>query len=223
MSDASPARPSLWPTRLLWAGLGSVVTLLVMRAMTEPGPAEESSPSPTAAAEPNAAPVAGTEPLLAPPPPATTPAEGSGTTTSANATPEKGSDSTTGEPDLTSSGTATSDEVDLSGLPEIPLPRMPGTRFMQRFREPTDDETGWIIRLTLSVPASGSQVETFYRTALRDEGLKVWGGGPAGASIADGYRGTLRGRAHHANAEVIIRQRAGRLSSVVRIIWTTHD
>ena len=225
MSD-SPARPSLWPTRLLWAGLGSAATVLVMLAWPDRNSGETSgATAPSATAEhsgPAPQPDVGG-------PSSAGPEQGAGSTGSPSTAPTGDSstgtpsDSTTGALDPTAGDTATAETDDLSGLPEIPLPRMPGTRFMRRFREPTEDGTGWIIRLTLSIPASGTQVETFYRTAARDQGLKVWGGGPAGASIADGYRGTLRGRAHHATAEIIIRQKPGRLGSVVRIIWTTRD
>lgn len=111
---------------------------------------------------------------------------------------------------------------DLDGLPDVPLPQMPGTRFMQRFRKPNDEGGGWEVSLTISVPAPGSQVESFYAAALRDAGVKVRvRTGEAAGAISDGYRGTLRGRGAGTWAQVNVHQRPNRVRTVVRIVWRT--
>lgn len=128
-------------------------------------------------------------------------------------------DTTTGEIDLPTTDTTASGEP----LPQIPLPRLPGSRFMRRARR-VDEQTGEpIITLGLSVPAPGPQVEAFYRRAMKDAGLKVFGGRYGSAGTSDDYRSTLKGRNKHASAEITIHQRSGKLRSLVRIYWRLRD
>ncbi|MEX1364024.1 MAG: hypothetical protein AB1Z98_12915, partial [Nannocystaceae bacterium] len=94
-----------------------------------------------------------------------------------------------------------------------------GSRFMRRFRRPDEGGDGWRITLTLSIPAPGTQVEGFYRSALREQGMTVLGGGGEAGPMREGYRSTLKGRTPSAGAEVTINQRPNRLTTVVRIYW----
>lgn len=119
---------------------------------------------------------------------------------------------------------ATADHSDLDGLPEVPLPKMPGTRFMRRFREPNSEGPGWEIQLGLSVPAPGKQVAAFYRAALRDAGIKLSSNrGVGGERMSDGYSGTLRGAGRGQWAQVNITQRPNRVRTVVRVVWRTGE
>jgi len=137
-------------------------------------------------------------------------------------------ESSTGIGDSEDTGTRGIDGDEASGtdgdaLPLIPLPRMPGTRFMRRARRPDDDGEGSVVTLGLSVPAPGPVVESFYRSALEDQSMKVFGGKGAAPADGRGYRSTLRARGKHGSADVTISQRAGTLRSVVRIYWRTSD
>lgn len=102
---------------------------------------------------------------------------------------------------------------------EIPLPLMPGARVMKRGQRPDEELGGTIYTLTLSVPAPGMQVESFYRRALADEKLSVAGGSTTPSSIGSGLRTSLRGRGRDASVHVNLQQRAGKLRTTVRIIW----
>ncbi len=135
-----------------------------------------------------------------------------------------GSSGTAGETvgEAEDSGGTTGDDGATAALPTIPLPRMPGTRFMRQVRRPNDDDDGWLITQGLSVPAPGGQIEGFYRSALADQGLRVSGGGRGGKTVGEGYRGALKGRGKHASVELTIHQRPGKLRSIVRIYWRTR-
>lgn len=148
--------------------------------------------------------------------------DGESTTTDDTTTTDA---STTGELALASTDTTDTTDSTTGGqsLPQIPLPRLPGSRFMRRARR-VDEQTGEpIITLGLSVPAPGAQVEAFYRRAMKDAGLKVFGGRYNSASSSDDYRSTLKGRSKYVSAELTIHQRSGKLRSVVRIYWRLRD
>lgn len=102
---------------------------------------------------------------------------------------------------------------------EIPLPTMPGARVMKRTHSPAPEHGGTIHTLSLSVPAPGMQVEQFYRSALVDAKLVVSGGHGEPTSIGSSHRSSLRGRRRDATVHVNLQQRAGKLRTIVRIIW----
>lgn len=104
---------------------------------------------------------------------------------------------------------------------EIPLPMMPGARVMKRGQRPDEELGGTIFTLSLSVPAPGMQVESFYRSALADAKLVVTGGSREPTTMGSGHRSSLRGRGREANVHVNLQQRAGTLRTIVRIIWRT--
>lgn len=104
---------------------------------------------------------------------------------------------------------------------EIPLPLMPGARVMTRGQRPDEELGGTIYTLTVSVPAPGMQVESFYRRALADAKLSVSGGSAEPSTIGSGLRTSLRGRGRDASVHVNLQQRAGKLRTTVRIIWRT--
>ena len=101
--------------------------------------------------------------------------------------------------------------------PKFPLPRMPGTRKLRASTTPADDGRGWVLVQTLRVPAKLSQVESFYRKALTDQGLAVTGG----SNPARPNRAFLRGRSRRAHADVTITTKEGKLQTTVRTIWRT--
>ena len=104
---------------------------------------------------------------------------------------------------------------------EIPLPLMPGARIMSRSQRPDPEHGGTIYTLALSVPAPGVQVEPFYRAALADAKLAVSGGSTQPSTMGTGHRSSLRGRSRDARVNVNLRQPAGKLRTIVRIIWQT--
>lgn len=225
----------LWRTRLTWAALGAGVTALLCWTV-HPG----ASPSGTKVARdfdrsrPTASPGSNAEVSVERLDPAVTkagahvPATGAETDSfdpsTGGAEAGMGGNTSTGGigggtgPLATSTGGT---EAGTGGyaLPRIPLPRMPGTRFMRQARSADEQTGGSLVVLGLSVPAPGSQVEAFYRRALKDAGMRVFGGSDAPSSMGQGHRTTLKGRGKEASAEITIHQRAGRLRSVVRIYW----
>lgn len=104
---------------------------------------------------------------------------------------------------------------------ELPLPLMPGARIMKRSQRPDAEHGGVIVTLALSVPAPGMQVESFYRAALTNAKLTVSGGSTQPSTMGTGHRSSLRGRSRNARVNVNLRQPAGKLRTIVRIIWQT--
>ncbi len=221
---ASSHPPSPWPGRILWASLGAALAVLVTSARScDEQPAGETAPKVVpAAAGKSVAAGAGSTGRLAVAPPELAPVVGSSTGASPIPTGTTGGaeasdglatgDATTTDPELSATETA-------GGTPDtIPLPSMPGGRTMHRGQRRDEEHGDWILTHASWVPAPGEQVEAFYRTALQDAGMKVTGRGRPGAS-GQGYRATLRGRGRHAKAQITLQQRAGKLRTVVRIIW----
>jgi len=208
-------------------GVGPSAVASPSAGASGPGPTSEGA---TTGADPTGADPTGADPM----------GTGGGSTTG-EASAGSGDGSSTGEGSKGSSGESTTgagagasasasadagEGADTSAgdaRPDVPLPWMPGSRFMRRARRPNDDGVGWLVTLGLSVPAPGTQVEAFYRSALKDEGMKVFGGGGAIGSMGEGHRATLRARGRHASAEVTIHQRPDTLRSVVRIYWRTRE
>ena len=216
----------LWRTRFVWflLGAGASAVLLWNRG----GPVEAPVTANAGTELGAAAPASGRTDLGSPTPSHATPSTtgGASTSTGSDDTGGSGYESSTGPGDLDAS--SSTDGVQISGtdgdaLPSIPLPRMPGTRFMRRMRQPDDEGDGWLVTLGLSVPAPGPAVENFYRSALKDQSMKVFGGKGAAPSDGRGFRSTLRARGKYASADVTINQRAGKLRSVVRIYWRTSS
>lgn len=222
-----------WRTRVTWALVGAGVTLAIMSlrergddaaeaSASSPSEANEVAPTvasrevdvaapatvPAAAPTPavtTAEPLPATDdpPLEVPPPSLPLPVEPAASTT-------------------TSPGPAPALAASPAGERfEIPLPLMPGARVMKRAQRPDEELGGTIYTLTLSVPAPGMQVESFYRSALADAKLSVSGGGGEPSSIGSGHRSSLRGRGRDASVHVNLHQRAGKLRTTVRIIWRT--
>ncbi len=218
------AATSRWRTRITWAALGAGVTAMLMwnhgastpRATTH----HELGPDPRAPSTEHIASTSdqtrGTTSSTAATSNTTTAGGFDGATTTDATTTDA---TTNGELDLPTTDTTASGEP----LPQIPLPRLPGSRFMRRARR-VDEQTGEpIVTLGLSVPAPGAQVEAFYRRAMKDAGLKVFGGRYTSAGTSDDYRSTLKGRSKYASAEVTIHQRSGKLRSLVRVYWRLRD
>lgn len=221
MSQDSPA-PVSWGTRLTWASLGAVVGAAVMwMVQSGEGTPEPAATGPSTAAEsrPPAEAKSPVEPTAPAPDGGSTSTSSRGSTGDGSSTGDLVSTSTTGDDLSTDTDEfGTGDDA----MPEIPLPRMPGTRFMRRFRRPSEEGDGWTINLALSVPASGYQVESFYRSAMKDAGLKVLGRGPGPGAISEGYRAVLKGKSRDAIVDVTIRQRPDKLRTVVRLTWRTQ-
>ena len=102
-----------------------------------------------------------------------------------------------------------------SSAPGLPLPRMPGTRRLRSTATPAEDGRGWVLVHALQVPAKPEQVETFYRKALADQGLRV----AAGRTPTQPGRVSLRGRGRRAHADVSIDGRGSRARTSVQVIW----
>ena len=102
-----------------------------------------------------------------------------------------------------------------SNAPSLPLPRMPGTRRLRSTATPAEDGRGWVLVHALQVPAKPEQVETFYRKALADQGLRVAGS----RTPAQPGRVFLRGRGRRAHADVSIDGRGSRARTSVQVIW----
>ncbi len=213
----------LWRTRLVWFLLGAGASALLLWNRDGPveAPATASAPTKAIAEAPAFERVDLEDGAPHPVEGSTT--SGAGTSTGSDDTSGSESSTGTGALETTTGGMIEggASGTDGDALPTIPLPRMPGTRFMRRLRQPDDEGDGWLITLGLSVPAPGPAVESFYRSALKDQSMKVFGGKGAPPSDGRGYRSTLRARSKYASADVTINQRAGKLRSVVRIYWRT--
>ncbi len=104
-----------------------------------------------------------------------------------------------------------------ANAPALPLPRMPGTRRLRSTATPAEDGRGWVLVHALQVPAKPEQVETFYRKALADQGMRITGG----STPAQPGRVFLRGRDHRAHADITIAGRGSRVRTSVQVIWRT--
>lgn len=214
-TQAAPER-SLWATRVLWAALGSGVTAVLMSQGSEepqarPGPVEVASVQAgevAATASDHGSSGGDDRPLDVP-----------GVAASSTGSELDPGSTTLDDPTSTSTGAPEPAAAEAPPLAEIPLPRMPGARVMSRGQRKDDEHGDWVLRLALSIPAPGTQVESFYRSALAEAGLAVSGGSREPGSLGTGHRASLQGRSRHASVQINVQQRAGTLRSVVRIFW----
>jgi hypothetical protein len=102
--------------------------------------------------------------------------------------------------------------------PKIPLSRLPGTRTLRTSERFDAEIPAWVLTHSLQVPAGAAQVESFYRKALEDAGLKV---SAFVEPVTDRWavRVTVRGRGRRDKVQVSIRQPSGEMRTTARIIW----
>ena len=232
-----------WRTRVTWALVGAGVTLAIM-SLREHGASEASVEArvggstpqaaeapvgdPPASAHVDATPVGDPLADFTPPQGAPLLAVADGSLAAADPIAEP-SAATPPESDAAAAAVApaASTTAPPTGSPpaaepfEIPLSLMPGARIMSRSQRPDPEHGGTIYTLALSVPAPGVQVEPFYRAALGDAKLAVSGGSTQPSTMGTGHRSSLRGRSRDARVNVNLRQPAGKLRTIVRIIWQT--
>jgi len=218
---------TLWRMRVTWALVGAMVTLAIIAwrdrgsgtaepsAVASVDAEQEAPPAITPLAEPSI-PTFATPPVEATPP---APPAINGTDDTVERSPSEPPTANVGpaiDP-LASAPTTTAPAAPF----ELPLPLMPGARIMKRSQRPDAEHGGVIVTLALSVPAPGMQVESFYRAALVDAKLAVSGGSTEPGTMGTGHHGSLRGRSRDARVNVNLRQPAGKLRTIVRIIWQT--
>jgi hypothetical protein len=102
--------------------------------------------------------------------------------------------------------------------PKIPLSRLPGTRTLRTSQRFDAEIPAWVLTHSLQVPAGAAQVESFYRKALENAGLKV---SAFVEPVTDRWavRVTVRGRGRRDKVQVSIRQPSGEMRTTARIIW----
>jgi hypothetical protein len=130
--------------------------------------------------------------------------------------PGSGSDSDSGSG--SDSDSDSDPDPDPGRAPAIRLSKLPGTRTLRTSARFDEELSAWVLTQSLRVPANAGQVESFYRKALEEEGLKVTA---FVEPVTDEWavRVTVRGRGRADKVSISIRQPPDEMRTTARIIW----